>query len=1546
MSDLGRRLEGLSPERRRLVEQRLAGRLEGRDRLEPIAVIGLACRFPGAESAEAFWQLLREGGDAIQPVPSDRWDSEAWQRQGETSGVRMPGQGGFLRSVDAFDAAFFEISPREAEAIDPQQRLLLEIAWRAFEHAGVPLDSLRGSETGVFVGAHSHSTDYARLTFDQPDTIGPFVATGTAQNFLAGRLSYFFDLRGPSLVVDTACSSSLVAVHLACQSLRAGECRSALAAGVNLILTPHFSLAAAHMQMLAPDGRCKPFDARADGFGRGEGCGAVLLKLAAAARADGDRILAVIRGSAINQDGQTNGITAPNGRAQQVVIERALANAGVTPEQISYVEAHGTGTPLGDPIEAEALVNALNANRPAGARCWIGSAKANVGHLEGAAGVAGLIKTVLGLTHCTIPPLAQFSRLSPHVSTGGLLAFPTAATPWPIGNHRRIAGVSSFGWSGTNAHVIVEEAPTPVAAAEPPAPAGPQILPLSARNPPALRTLAQAYADRLANMPSATDFVWSSAARRTHFEHRIAVVGDTAATLRSRLDQFVSMGSAPFVVSSVARHEAAGLAFVFPGQGSQWPAMGEELYATDGAFREAIDACDAAARPFVSWSFADAIRRPAPGRSDTIDVVQPLLFAMAVGLAARWRAWGIEPDAVVGHSMGEIAAAHVAGALTLEDAARIICVRSTLLTRVSGRGRMAVVDLAAAEVAAQLDGSGVRLVIAAHNSPHKTVIAGDSDAIAAMVERFTAADVFCRAIRVDVASHCALVDPLLDPLRAALRSIQPRAAHTTIYSTVTGAPVAGETLDGDYWVRNLRAPVLLSEAVARLATDGHRRFVEISPHPILRDAVAESCVGERGRVVVLGSLERDRPARETLAANLASLFVDGLEIDWRRVTAPGRAIDLPLYPWSRQRYWIQSVRPPAWANPAAAGASSERDEAQRDASRCLFELSWDDASPPPVGAHAGAGRWLVAGPTGDHDRLRAALASRGCAATATSLDCLTTVDEWTKAAVACDADAVVFVVPPACPDLTTPWPEIERRLLDTADNLIAAAKGLASAKRPVRLWIVTRNAQPVDLDPPSINPIATALAGLARVVWEEQPDLAGGVVDIDTDLENDESARRLAAHLLTGPARQTALRGNRRLVPHFSRFGESATAPLTLRGDASYLITGGLGGVGLAVARRLVDRGARYLVLVGRRGLSDYTGQDERLRHSAVGALRARGARVLTLTLDIGDGAAVAATLAAIEQKVPLVRGVVHAAATIEDSLVENTTRTNVAGVLRAKAAGAWHLQQYFAGRPLDFLVWCSSLGSLLGLTGQASYALANAFVDGLAHRLRDAGSAMSINWGGWRETGFATGSGGRATIAELERDGIGGIAPDRALDVFERLVSAHVTQAAVWLPDFDALARSRRVAADPDLFAKLAPAPVIADERQHSGAWRERLTTATPAARRALLRDTVRRELADLLRLPPETIDTQQPVGRLGLESLMALELHRRIECGLGEMLPKTVVWRYATVDALSEYLLSRLFSTEPDSAHSDDRGATPVLDAITEEAALAALLESRPER
>ena len=879
-------------------------------RREPIAIVGVGCRFPGADGPRAYWQLLVDGVDAITEIPASRFDARRYSDPAPATPGRINTRwGGFLRHAEEFDAEFFGISPREAERLDPQQRWLLETAWEALEDAGAVPSRLAGSRTGVFVGMWIN--EYENRLFRDPRALDFYMTIGSGRYAASGRLSYALGFEGPSITVDSGCSASLAAVHLACQSLWTGESAMALAAGVNAILEPSITIAYSQSRMMAPDGRCKFGDARANGYVRSEGAGIVVLKRLADAVAAGDRIYATILGSSLNNDGRSSGfLTTPGSGGQQQMLRQAYRDAGVPPATVSYVEAHGTGTRAGDPVELEALGLVLGEGRPADAVCRVGSVKTNIGHTEGAAGLAGLIKVALSLHHRLLPKSLHFETPNPDIPWAELpLRVQRENEPWPPTDDQPVAGVSSFGIAGTNAHVVLQGVPP---AAE--APAGDQsrpfILGVSAASDRALSDRLRQVRDVVADPGTPVAGVcWTSNVRRDALDCRAAMVARTREDLVAQIDAAIAGESRPGVARGRRPLQRANrVVFVFPGQGSQWLGMGRQLLEREPAFRDAIAACDTAIRQETGWSVIEQlVADEASSRLREIDVVQPVLFSIEVALAALWRSWGIEPDAVVGHSMGEVAAAHVAGVLTHEQAAQIICRRSRLLLRTSGKGAMALVDLGMAETETALRGREDLLSVAVSNSSRSTVVSGDPAALDALLAELQSRDVFCRRVKVDVASHSPQMDPLRDDLLAALNGLAPRDGDTVLCSTVSGELCDGRTLDAAYWVRNLRSPVLFSTAIARLLADGHDTFIEMSPHPILVPAILEG-ISEHNAAgaVAIGSTRRDEDEQVALLSSLAALFAAGHPIDFERICSPAALVDLPAYPWQRERYWFEA----------------------------------------------------------------------------------------------------------------------------------------------------------------------------------------------------------------------------------------------------------------------------------------------------------------------------------------------------------------------------------------------------------------------------------------------------------------------------------------------------------------------------------------------------------------------------------------------------------------------------------------------------------------
>jgi len=877
--------------------------------MEPIAIIGAGCRFPGAENLEQFWRLLEQGVDAITEVPPDRWPADAYYDPNPATPEKMTTRwGGFLKDVDKFDASFFGISGREADQIDPQQRLLLECTWEALEDAGLPADELSGSRTGVFVGISN--SDYARLCYRDLSDITAYSATGTCLSVAANRISYVLNFRGPSVSVDTACSSSLVAVHLARQSLLRGESELCVAGGVNLILTPEAMIVFSQARMMAADGRCKTFDARADGYVRGEGCGMVVLKRLGDALRDGDRILAVIHGSAVNQDGLTNGLTAPNGPAQQDVIRRALEDAGVQPPEISYVEAHGTGTALGDPIEVQALKAVLLPGRRPQQRCWLGSVKTNVGHLESAAGAASLLKVVAALQHHRIPKNLHFQELNPYIRLEGTpMAVADQCIDWPANSARgRLAGISAFGFGGTNCHLVVGEAPasepTPAARFERPR----HLLALSAKTPEALRELAARYAALLQAQPdlSLADVCHTANTGRAKFAWRLALNAESTAEMQRRLAEqadAMEQGAEP---TQAPRARRPRIAWLFTGQGSQFVGMGRALFETQPTFRRVLEQCDEILAEYLPVRLLSVLY-PAEGRQSPINetaYTQPVLFALEYALAELWSSWGIEPDVALGHSLGEYVAACRAGVFGLEDALKLTARRAQLMQALPRDGKMVAVFADEQRVAAAVEPYASQVSIAAVNAPDQVVVSGRRKEVDELVKQFQADSVRTTELTVSHAFHSPLMEPMLAEYRQVLEQVQFGRPKFPVVSNVTGQAAGEELCTPDYWCRHVMQAVRFADSIRAVAELGCEIFLEVGPKPVLL-GLARHCLPEDNRLW-LPSMRGERDPWSVLLRSLGEMFLRGVDVDFRGFDRDyqRRRVALPTYPFQRRRHWV------------------------------------------------------------------------------------------------------------------------------------------------------------------------------------------------------------------------------------------------------------------------------------------------------------------------------------------------------------------------------------------------------------------------------------------------------------------------------------------------------------------------------------------------------------------------------------------------------------------------------------------------------------------
>ena len=957
MNDFLDQISGLSPQRLALLAVKLKEQLDSARRAseEPIAVIGVGCRLPGASDPDAFWDMLKDGREGIREVPAARWSvDEYFDPDPDAPGKISTRSGGFLDQIDGFDPAFFGISPREAATMDPQQRLLLEVSWEALENSGIAPASLMGSRTGVYVGLCNF--DYYQLLLrGSSSTFDAYLASGNAPSVASGRLSYVLGLQGPCMTIDTSCSASLVAIHSACQSLRLGESSMALAGGVNLLCAPDSSIALSKGRMLAPDGRCKTFDAAADGFSRGEGCGIVVLKRLSDARRDGDRILAVVRGSAINQDGKSGGLTVPNGPAQESVIRDALAMAHLNGSDIDYVEAHGTGTSLGDPIEVRALGRVLGEGRDPDAPLLIGSVKTNIGHLESAAGVAGFIKVVLSLQNDIIPRHLNLKNPNPFIEWANLpVAVVGEGKPWIRGARPRRAGVSSFGFSGTNAHIILEEAPAEVAPVVPEGGDRPlHCLTVSARSAASLRELTRLYADVLApeKQLRLADVAYVAATGRSHLTHRMAIVAADGAEARAALLAANAGEADPKIRrGKLTSGRSTEVVFLYTGAGAQYPGMGHELYRTSPVFRDAIDHCDTLLGPDAKGRTLKSVLWETTEGEPSIHEMswtQPAMFAIEYALTTLWRSWGVTPAAVIGHSVGEYAAACAAGVFSLEDGLRLIAERGRLMETLPPGGMMAALFAPIEEIEAAISHLPDRVAIAAINAPGSVVISGETNAVEAVLADFARRNVVGQRLFVSLAAHSPLMEPALDRMEGLARSVAMSPPAIPIAWNLTGHPLPnGKAPDAVYWRRHMREPVRFADGIKSLYDDGFRIFLEVGPHPSLL-AMTQQTLPDDGNLL-LTSLRRGKDDWNELLTSLADLYVHGVPVDFAGFDRPyqRRRVELPTYPFDRAPFWAASA-PRFGLGDADGGAlaSTPRDG-------LYYKIAWEPAASARPSLHA------------------------------------------------------------------------------------------------------------------------------------------------------------------------------------------------------------------------------------------------------------------------------------------------------------------------------------------------------------------------------------------------------------------------------------------------------------------------------------------------------------------------------------------------------------------------------------------------------------------
>jgi phthiocerol/phenolphthiocerol synthesis type-I polyketide synthase B len=1517
INDLARFLTGAEPDS---ADEAMVG-LDRISMDEPIAVVGVGCRFPGEiNGADSLWQFLSDGRSSVTEVPPDRW-APFYDASPEAAAAlsRTARFGSFLSNIDGFDADFFEIMSREAAKMDPQQRLLLEVAWEALEYAGMPPSSLRHSQTGVFVGACLG--EYGYLASEDLPSVDAWNNTGGALSIIANRLSYYLDLRGPSLTLDTACSSSLVAVHLACQSLRSGDSNLAIAAGVNLLLLPAVFHGFEQAGALSSTGGCHSFDAAADGFVRGEGCGVAVLKRLSDAVRDGDRVLAVVRGSAVNQDGRSNGLMAPNPAAQMAVLRAAYSNAGVSPNEVDYVETHGTGTLLGDPIEARALGTVLGRGRPEQSPLLIGALKSNIGHLEAAAGIAGFIKAVLAVQRARIPANRGFQTPNPHIPFDQLrLKVLAEQVEWPQTQRPRRAGVSSFGFGGTNAHVVIEQAPD-VKVTERATHSAVSTLVVTGKSPDRLAAMAGAVADWM--LGDGADVELSDVAHtlnhhRDHHAHFATVCARDREQAVQGLLALANHQSADGVVGPQEGARGSGTVFVYSGQGSHWTGMGRQLLVDEPVFAAAIAQLEPAFVEQVGFSLWQVINDGEPISGDA--QVQPVLMGVQLALTELWRSYGVQPDAVIGHSMGEVTAAVVSGALTVRDGLRVIAARSKVMSQLAGEGAVALLKLDA-EATEELISAFPGVSVAGHIAPRQTVIAGPVAPVDEVIAAVSAQNRFARRVNMEVASHTALMEPILPELRAALAGLKSETPFIPFFSTVeenTAAPV----LNAEYWVANVRRPALLMQAITAASAD-YATFVEISPHPILTHAVSDTLESVAGHHSV-GTLSRDGDDAVTFHTNFNSIHTSHPP---QTPHPPEPHPVLPPTPWHHTRHWI-SPKPPAPARREQLNGHTTVQVSGPVPAEWHCELTW----PARRLAHAEASvddTWLVL-----TDSEIAAEIGRITGGTSR-------VEVLSPSALSEDADVAavtralagvthVLYAPARLSPSFAAAPGYE--LFAVVRRLATAMASVAADSRSPRLFLLTRNAQPLG-EGDRADPTHAVLWGMGRTLALEHPDIWGGVIDVDESVPAPLAARYVVDEAHSDDDEdQVVYRAGNRHVPRLRRgyLHPSSDAEDDFDKNGCHLVIGATGNVGPHLIRQLADMGATTVVAVSR---NPGTRLDELAR-----ALSAKGTTLITVSADAADENAMSGLFGRFGADLPPLAGVYLAAFGGGPVTLHDMSDDDVTAMFRPKLDVVSLLHKLSLPHPVRQFVLFTSISGLTGSRWLAHYAATTTFLDTFAYARRAAGlPATAINWGLWKSlTDNQTDEERQVTLDS----GLEPMADDVAIRALESVtgLSAPVRSTIV-AADWNRLAAAYRTRASMHILDDL-----LVDESDLDGAptrtteFRAALRDCEPDRRHDMLIEHLTAQVAAAMGLASHhLLDPSEGFFQAGMDSLMSVTLQRSLSESLGEVLPSAVVFDYPTIDALAGYLATIL----PELIEVADDDSVDEYDDLTDDELLQQLSE-----